>query len=80
MRADTDQVRADDDPGRAGVVGGAGGSNGEEIEVGTGASVVQAGIGQAREGSIGGHEGAENAKGLPPGHPQRVPRRLRCGS
>ena len=48
MRADIDQVRADDDPGRSGVVGGAGGFvRGEEIEVGTGAGGSSRDIGQS---------------------------------
>jgi hypothetical protein len=50
MRADIDQVRADDHLGRSGVVGGAGGFvRGEEIEEGTGAGGSSRGIGQARE-------------------------------
>ena len=55
---DDDSARADDDSGRCGVVGGAGGFvRGEEIEVGTGAGGSSRDIGQAREGSIGRHEG-----------------------
>ena len=60
MRADIDQVRADDDPGRSGVVGGAGGFvHGEDIEVGTGAEGSSRDIGQAREGSIERYEGVK---------------------
>jgi len=59
MRADIHHVRAGDDPGRSGVVGGAGGFfRGEEIEGGTGAGGSSRGIGQAREGSIARHERA----------------------
>ena len=66
IRADIDQIRFDDDPGRAdddvgrsSVVGGAGGFvRREEIEGSTGAGGSSRGIGEAREGSIGRHEGA----------------------
>ena len=53
MRAYVDQVRADDDLSRSGVVGGAGGFvHGEEIEVGTGAGGSSNHVEQGRGASL----------------------------
>jgi len=70
MHADINQVRADDDPSRAGVVGEAGDFvRREKIEGGTGAGGSSRGVGQARERASGHQEGAKDAKGLPPRNP-----------
>ena len=81
MRADIDQVRADDHPGRSGVVGGAGGfARGEEIKVGIGAGGSSRGIGQTREGSSAVIRGVEH-RGPSLLEIRRVPGtpRCRCG-
>jgi hypothetical protein len=72
--ADNVSVRADNDPGRADVVGAAGGFvHGEEIKVGTGADEVQEATGKRVRGLFGRQEGRRTSRAFG-GHPRQRPR------